>query len=41
MTIFVFFSFLSLGNISGTYSKDFQNNIYKTDILSATQQLNN
>ena len=29
MTIFVFFSFFLLRNISGTYSKYFQNNITK------------
>ena len=35
MSIFLLFSFLQLCNITGTYSKYFQNNINETDISSA------
>ena len=40
MAVFVLFSFLQLCNVKGTYSKYFQNNIYKIDISSAAQQSN-
>ena len=36
-TFFVLFSFLYLCNNRGTYSKYFPNNIYETDISSASQ----
>ena len=38
LTIFILLRFLLLWNIRGTYSKYLQNNIYETDILSASQQ---
>ena len=35
---FVFFSFLQLDYIRGTYSKYFENNIYEADISSVTKK---
>ena len=37
LTIFNLLSFLLLRNIRGTYPKYFKNNIYETDISSASQ----
>ena len=38
MKFFLLFTFLELRNIRGTYSKYFQNIIYKSDILSEAQR---
>ena len=38
LTTFILLSFFLLWNIKGTHSKYFQNNIYETDILSASQR---
>ena len=38
LTIFVLFTFFYLRNIRGTYSKYFENNIYKTNISCASRQ---